>query len=218
MVGTTRKRKNQEEREGEPLPRGNQRQVSRKTTTDSEGEEEDLSIGNRRQVPRRITTYSEEEEEELSDGSEKQVSQKQTADSEEEEEPITNSTNERAETDDMLEENGTEELERRRSEEFLKRYDCTSIKRNLDEVERMPLEMWHSQLFQSCKYITDQMLVDESGSKSIMRIAFEKMKLYTEEQRKQKREAIKRFLKMKVGKARDFFQQGVRKAIIALGK
>ena len=100
----------------------------------------------------------------------------------------------------------------------MKRYDSSVTNRTLDEVERMPLEMWHSQLFQSCKYVTDTMLLDESDEKSIMRMAFDKMKLYTEEQKKQKREEVKRFLKMKVGKARDFFQQGVRKSVMDLGK
>lgn len=155
--------------------------------------------------------------------SRRQVAQKSDTESEDEVEIQKNNdepteSNAELEDQDKLEDQGTEETERRRSQEFLKKYDSTNQKRQLNEVERMPLEMWHSQLFQSCKYITDTMLVDETDSKSIMSIAFEKMKLFSEEQRKQKREAIKRYLKMKIGKARDFFQQGVRRAVMDLSK
>lgn len=119
-------------------------------------------------------------------------------------------------TDEELAKNRAEEI--KKSEDFLRKYDSSNSKRQLDEVERMPLEMWHTHLFQSCKYITDGMLADETNEKSIMTQAFEKMKLYTEEQKKPRREAVKRYLKMKIGKARDFFQQGVRRAVMDLGK
>jgi hypothetical protein len=62
------------------------------------------------------------------------------------------------------------------------------------------------------------MLLDETDKGSIMCIAYDKLGLYTEEQKGYKREAIKKYLKMRIGKARDFFQQGVRKAVLDLGK
>ena len=105
------------------------------------------------------------------------------------------------------EERETRKDERKRSEEFLKRYNSATEGKGLNEIDLMALELWCSSLFHNYKYITDAMLVDETRTTSIMTQAFDRLSFHTELLRSQKREAVKKFLKRRVGRARDFFRK-----------
>jgi hypothetical protein len=88
------------------------------------------------------------------------------------------------------------------------------ISAKLDDIEAMSLQgEWASKIFHVYKYVTEAMLDDE-GEGSIMKEAFERMRLSTEDKKRQKRKAMKTLILSRVGNMRDYFVQRVKKTII----
>jgi hypothetical protein len=88
------------------------------------------------------------------------------------------------------------------------------VSSKLDDIEAMNLQgEWSSKIFHLYKYVTEAML-EEEGEGSIMKEAFERMRLSTEDKKRQKRKAIKTLISSRIGNMRDYFVQRVKKTII----
>ena len=88
------------------------------------------------------------------------------------------------------------------------------ISAKLDDIEAISLQgEWASKIFHVYKYVTEAMLDDE-GEGSIMKEAFDRMKLFSGDKKKQKRKAMKTLMLSRIGSMRAYFVQRVKKTII----
>jgi hypothetical protein len=89
-----------------------------------------------------------------------------------------------------------------------------NVSAKLDDIEAMSLQgEWASKTFHIYKYVTEAML-EEEGDGSIMKDAFDRMRISGSDKKTQKRKAIKSFILQRVGNMRDYFVQRVKKSII----